>query len=103
MRSVDYADDRGRIFRVMLPDDAPDEEAPMGIPIGPPNVVDHLGLPEPLATRLHNLLHERGIWDITTLSKKGNVLIGVWQSALRVDVSRLHQAFLELDRMSERE
>ena len=103
MRSVDYADDRGRNFRVMLPSDAPDEEAPMGIPIGPPDVVDHLGLPEPLATRLHNLLHERGIWDLKTLSKSGNVLVGVWQAALRVDVIRLHQAFLESDRMSGRD
>ncbi len=104
MRSVDYADDRGRNFRVMLPDDAPDEEAPMGIPIGPPDVVDHLGLPEPLATRLHNLLHERGLFDVRTLRKSGNVLTGVWQTALRVDVNRLHQAFLESEKvMSERD
>ncbi len=103
MRPVDYTDKQGRNYRVMLPDDAPDEEAPMGIPIGPPDVVDHLGLPEPLATRLHNLLHERGLWDIATLRKKGNVLRGVWQAALRVDVNRLHQAYLESDRVPERE
>jgi hypothetical protein len=99
MRSVDYTDDRGRNFRVMLPDDAPDDEAPMGIPIGPPDVVDHLGLPEPLATRLHNLLHERGLFDVRTLRKRGNVLQGVWQTALRVDVNRLHQAFLESEKV----
>jgi hypothetical protein len=103
MKPVDYTDDRGRNFRVFLPDDAPDEDAPMGIPVGPPDVVDHLGLPEPLATRLHNLLHERGLFDVKILRKRGNVLMGVWQTALRVDLNRLHQAFLESERVSERD
>lgn len=98
MRAVDYTDDRGRNFRVMLPDDSPDEEAPMGIPVGPPDVVDHLGLPEPLATRLHNLLHERGLFDVKILRKNDRALFGVWQTALRVDVNRLFQAFLESER-----
>ncbi len=83
----------------MLPDDSPDEEAPMGLLVGPPDVVDHLGLPEPLATRLHNILHERGIFDVHTLRKMGNVLPGAWQTAIRADVNRLHQAFIEADKV----
>ena len=98
MKPVDWTDDRGRNFRTLLPDDAPDEEARMGIPVGPPDVVDHLGLPEPLATRLHNILHEQGLWDVKTLRKNDRVLIGVWQRALRVDVNRLFQAFMESEK-----
>ncbi len=103
MRSVDYTDDRGRNFRTLLPDDAPDSEANMGIPIGPPDVVDYLGLPEPLATRLHNILHERGLFDVKTLQKNDTAIVGAWQAALRVDANRLYQAFVESEKVTARD
>jgi hypothetical protein len=100
VRAVDYTDDKGRNYRVNLPNDAPDQDAPMGIPVGPPDVVDYLGLPEPLATRLHNLLHEKGLWDVATLRKRPGALTGIWQQALRMDVNRLHQAFVESEKVT---
>jgi len=103
MKAVDYTNENGRNFRTLLPDEAPDSEAPMGIPVGPPDVVDFLGLPEPLATRLHNILHEKGLWDVKTLRKRDRELFGAWQQALRVDVNRLHQAFIESEKVSERD
>ena len=100
MRALNYTNDNGRTYRVNLPDDAPDEDAPMGIPVGPPDVVDYLGLPEPLATRLHNLLHEKELWDVAALRKRPQALMSIWQAALKMDVNRLHQAFIESEKVT---
>lgn len=98
LRAIDWQDDLGRNHRTLLPDDAPDEDAPMGIPIGPPDVVGHLGLPEPLATRIHNLLHERGLWSTKEVRANDGALFGVLQSALRVDVHVLFQGYIESEK-----
>ena len=98
MRKVDYANELGRMYRVMLPDGAPDDEAPMGIPIGPPDVVDAIGLPEPFATRLHNLLHKRGLFDVKTVRRTPQALQSAIQSAIKVDVHVLMQAYLESEK-----
>ncbi|NIM48324.1 MAG: hypothetical protein GTO22_03545 [Gemmatimonadales bacterium] len=98
MRKVDYADERGRMYRVLLPPDAPDEEASSGIPVGPPDVVDAVGLPEPMATRLHNLLHKRGLFDVKTVRRTPQALQSAIQSAYRVDVHILMQAYIESEK-----
>lgn len=93
MRLVDYTDTKGRKYRVQLPDEASDEEAASGIPVGPPDVVDDLGLPEPIATRLHNQLHSRGLWNYSDVRKRPGAVQGALQSALQVDVQMLAEAF----------
>ena len=98
MKFTDYEDERGRKYRTKLPDEAPMEEAPMGMPVGPPDVVDYIGLPEPLATRLHNLLHERELFTIDDVRKRPRVLFGVLQSALKVDVNILMEGYREAGR-----
>lgn len=97
MKYVTYEDGRGRLFRVSLPDDVPDSEAFKGIPIGPPDVVDLLGLPEPVATRLHNELHRRSLWNIREIKRRPGALTAALQAALRVDFQTLSNAYHKVD------
>jgi len=62
--------------------------------IGPPEgLFDYLHLPEPFATRLHNILFDRGIFDYKTASR-GQALVGALQEALLLDAQKLLEAFL---------
>jgi len=98
MRQVDYEDERGRKYRVMLPWEVPESEAHKGVPIGPPDVVDELGLPEPFATNLHNQLFNQQLWNINIIRKRPNILFGVLQRVLKVDVHRLMEAYGQLEK-----
>ena len=95
MKKVEYIDELGRKYLVKLADAVPDSEAHMGIPIGPPDVVDELGLPEPFATKVHNLLYDRKLWSIKEVQAQRNCLVGVLQAALQIDVHTLHNAYAE--------
>ena len=76
--------ENGRKYEALIQDD-------MQIIIGPPEgLVDELGLPEPLATRLHNILHARGYFSYKNLDKH---LIGALQEALLVDVQTLAEKY----------
>jgi len=64
------------------------------IVLGPPEgLVDELGLPEETATRLHNVLHARGLLTYSDIRKRSGELLGVWQEVLMSDVQRLYQLF----------
>lgn len=94
MRVVDWVDERGRKYRSLLPDDAPEAEAPMGILVGPPeDITDVLDLPEPFATRLHNELFARGLFDYGAAVRNGQGVMGALQAALRLDATTLVAAF----------
>ena len=93
MKKVTYIDDRGRKYLVKLADDVPDSEAHRGIPIGPPDIAEVLDLPEPFATRLHNILFDRQLWSIKEVNKQRNCLVGVLQAALKIDIHTLHNAY----------
>lgn len=97
MRVVDYTDDRGRKYRARLPDGVPDSEAPKGVPVGPPDIVDFLEWPEPLATRLHNALFDHELWDVHVVRKNPKLLFGMLQRVLKVDVAILMEAFRNLE------
>ena len=96
MREIDYTDERGRKYRVKLPDEADDSEAQYGILIGPQAVVDELGLPEPQATRLHNQLHARSIWTAREARKRTQDIFGALQSAFQTDVTSIVNAYQHL-------
>lgn len=98
MRVVDYTDERGRKYSVKLPDDAPDSDAEKGIPIGPPDVVDYLGLPEPMATEIHNKLFDYKMFTTKDVAKRTRVLYSILQSVLKLDVARMMEAYRNLDR-----
>jgi hypothetical protein len=88
MHSVDYRDPAGYTRRVLLPDDAPDSEAALGVPLGPPDL-EPLGLPIALERRLHAELVNRGLWTYNDVLKHNGALFAAWQAALGVDASRL--------------
>jgi len=94
VRTTDWEDERGRRYRVRLPEGASDDQADLGIPVGPPDVVDALGLPEPLATRLHNQLHRRGVFTLADARKHPGNLTGALHSAMKIDAQLLLQAYI---------
>ena len=98
MRVLDYIDERGRKYSVRLPDSAPDSDAEKGIPLGPPDVVDSLGLPEPMATEIHNKLFEYKLFSAKDVSRRPGVLHSIIQSTLKLDVARVMEAYRNLDR-----
>jgi hypothetical protein len=70
-KTVRWTDEKtGRQYASLLPDGAPDKDAPKGVPLLTVDV-DELGLPEPLATGLHNQLVARELWDLPTVKRKG--------------------------------
>ena len=95
MKIVNYQDERGRWYRTRLPDDVPDDQASLGVLVGPPDVVDSLELPEEIKTRLHNELFYRGIWSPRE-ARDANQLLGAVQAALGVDAQLLSQAYSKL-------
>lgn len=86
-------DNRGRMHRALLPDGAPDSDAPLGLQLGPPDVVDYVGLPEPIATRLHNILHKRGLYSAKDVKKRPDALLSSIQLALKIDVQLMMDAY----------
>lgn len=99
MKHATYTDGYGRKFLVELPDTAPDEHAPMGIVIGPPDL-EPLGLPLDLEVRLNNNLYARGLFTDRDVSRKRGELLAVWQSVLQVDSVRLINLYKGADNAS---
>src|SRR3972149_2245827 len=70
----------------------------MHIIIGPPEgLVESLCLPEPFATRLHNILCERGLLNYKDVAKNQKVLLGALQEALELDVQKLAEAYFKFE------
>ena len=87
MEKITHIDDKGRKYIAWK------GEHGMNIIIGPPEgVVDVLGLPEPFATKLHNVLFARNIMNQRDAGRP-NALFGALQETLNIDVQRLNEAF----------
>lgn len=83
MESIEHTDERGRKYKAYK-----DGEAILIV--GPPeDLMEELGLPEPFATHLHNILYRRGILNFDTARTKPNNLIGALQEAYGVDAQKL--------------
>jgi hypothetical protein len=79
---------------------SPDEQEGAFVIVGPPeSLVDELKLPEPFATRLHNIMYERGIFKLADATKK-NAILGVLQEALSVDANLIVEMFQKYERES---
>jgi hypothetical protein len=83
-RQASYTDSDGRSWAVLLPDKAPDEDAPMGLHVGPPSL-DSLGLPKEVAIRLHNQLFDRGIFTLKEARVRRTEIFAALQAAYQVD------------------
>ena len=95
MRIVNWTDERGRKYKSRIPNGARDEDAHMGILIGPPNVTDALGYPEPIATRLHNILFDRGLFTAEIVRKSPKALQAAIRAAFTIDVHILMDAYIK--------
>lgn len=92
MHEVTYTDREGRRWRRMLPDDVGDSQAKIGIPIGPPPL-DRLRLPLELEIRLHNELHDRGLFVLSNLRGRTEELRSAIMAAIRLDVQLLQECY----------
>lgn len=80
-----YEDDDGRRWTVLVPPGR-EADASMGIVVGPPDL-GALGLPAPVALRLHNELQGRGLLNSSDLRGKQPDIFAALQAAYRVDVA----------------
>lgn len=92
MKEVEYKDDRGRLFKVLIPDGDPIERARHGIVVGPPEL-DDLGLPESVMVELHNQLYYRGLFTFVEVNKRRMDVIGALQAALSVNVNKIIEIY----------
>jgi hypothetical protein len=92
MEKIEHRDHNGRLYEAMRDGD-------QVIIIGPPEgLVDSLGLPEPFATNLHNILYRRGLRSYKDISKGHNSLVGALQEALNLDAQLLTEAFFKYEK-----
>lgn len=94
MKRVPYTDAQGRITMVLLPDDVPDNDAYMGVPLGPP-ALDALGLPESVQTRLHNELFYRGLYNVIDIKRDPQAVASALMAALKVDAETIKSIYVE--------
>ena len=93
MKQVSYEDEKGRHWATLLPDDIPEEDAFLGIPLGPPPL-EVLGLPEEIEVRLHNELFSRGLFTPADVKRRINDVVASLQAALRVDAGLIIGLYL---------
>jgi len=94
MRQVSYEDIKGRLWMVSLPDGMPDNDASMGIPIGPPSL-EPLGLPEEVEVRIHNQLFHRRLFTLRDIKMRRRDVFGALQAALKVDTQSIVNLYME--------
>ena len=91
MDTVEYVDELGRKYSAF-------QNGEQYIIKGPPEgLVDSLGLPEPLATNLHNTLYARGVLSLADAMRGANV-VGALQEALQLDAQRITEAYFKFEK-----
>lgn len=86
-----YQDEAGRHWVTLVPQGM-EQEAHMGVPVGPPSL-ESLGLPEEVSIRLHNQLFQRGLLTKNDLRGKSREIVAAIQAAYRVDYARVTGLF----------
>lgn len=94
MRNVTYKDRKGRLFKVIMPDNAQDDHIEFGIFVGPP-LLTALSLPRDVEVKLHNELYARGLFTKQDVIKRRNDVIGALQSALAIHVEKIVELYKE--------
>lgn len=92
MEKIEHVDELGRKYQAFSNGEG------QVIIIGPPSgLVDELGLPEPFATNLHNILYARGIYNYAAANKAQKEMIGALQEALQLDSQKLMEMFFRFE------
>lgn len=94
MRQASYEDALGRKIAVLLPEGAPDVDAPMGLRLGPPSL-ESLDLPEEVEVRLHNQLFERRLFTQADVRARRQDIFGALQATFKVDIARIAALYTE--------
>lgn len=81
----------GKLYKAMVPDDAPPETWGFGMIVGPPDFEDLL--PYELAVRLHNELYVRGLITFEDVRHRNQELLAAWQSALKYDAGKIYEMY----------
>lgn len=92
MKEATYTDGAGRQWATLLPDNAPDTDAEMGIPLGPPSL-EGLNLPTEIEVRLHNQLFARKIFGHKVATANKLNVQGAMQAVLKLDVLRILEIY----------
>lgn len=90
---VEYVDETGRHWAVLVPDGHEDEAA-QGVVIGPPDV-RVLGWPEEIALRVHNELYARRILTLRDARAKAAEIGAALAAALRADIQTVQALYRE--------
>lgn len=88
LKKVIYKDQEGRHKVVLLPEEESEENAAIGVPVGPPDLSE-LGLPSDMEIRLNNELFYRGILTPQDALKKRAEVSAAIQSVLKLDTERI--------------
>lgn len=88
MKDSYYTDEDGRKWAVKLPEGLPEDQAYMGIPVGPPSLAS-LNLPVELEVRLHNQLFDRRIFTFRDIKRNPDSVVSALQRAFKVDVQNI--------------
>lgn len=94
MRKTKYTDALGRVHATLLPDDAPDSEASMGLLLGPPTLTS-LNLPIDIEVRLHNELAARELYSIGDVRKRRQDVLSALLATLKLDVQSIIDVYQE--------
>lgn len=92
LREATWIDADGRRWVTLLPARAPDSDAVVGIPVGPPSL-EELGLPLPIEVRLHNELVSRRLLTLVDLRRRPGEIEAALRAALRVDATAIVAMF----------
>lgn len=91
MEQIEHTDHRGRKYKAFKDGDAV-------LVVGPPeDFLDELGIPEPFATTLHNILFNRGIFSFKDAARKPQELTGALQECYRLDAQKLMEALFKYE------
>jgi len=97
MKIIEHVDKIGRKYKAYGDGDGV-------VIIGPPEgLVDEIDLPEPFATRLHNIMYVRGLFCYKDVVMAKGSLLGALQEALSIDVQNLSEKFFSYEKEIEDE
>lgn len=88
LRRVEYKDLDGKLSLRLIPFDAPDEDAAVGVVVGPPPL-DALNLPPDISRRFNNELFHRGLFTEQDIKRRRNDAAAAMMAALRLDIETL--------------
>lgn len=94
MKETNYIDSEGRNWMVKIPDSAPNSDAPLGIPIGPPSLQE-LDIPTNFEISLHNELFLRRIFTSKDVKRRRADVIDAIKSAYKMDAEKIYVHYLK--------